>query len=231
MIKKKKPPTRAGLATPKAKRKVTPPKKAPAKAVAPVAEKTRTVLPHEVLVSPTIQNAGAIQSWGKYVGAPDFSLLVASLSEKVGMVQDGDMKPAEAMLYGQAMALQTIFAHLARRAATNDGVKQFQVNMTLALKAQAQCRSTLEALALIKNPMPYIKQANITNGPQQVNNGMAPAGTITHAEENQNQQNKLLEDKTYERPYLDIGATPAATRGHQALEAVGKVHRAKKPQG
>ena len=42
--------------------------------------------------------------------------------------------------------------------------------MRLALKAQAQARSTAEALALLKNPMPYIRQANIANGPQQVNN-------------------------------------------------------------
>jgi hypothetical protein len=93
--------------------------------------------------------------------------------------------------------------------------------MTLALKAQAQCRSTIEALALVKNPMPYIKQVNIANGPQQVNNGAAPAGAITHAEENKSEQTKLLEDKTHERPYLDIGATPAAKQSHQAVEAVG----------
>ena len=50
------------------------------------------------------------------------------------------------------------------------------------LKAQAQCRATLEALAEIKNPHPvaFVKQANISSGHQQVNNGMQPPQGIGH---------------------------------------------------
>lgn len=161
----------------KATGKATP--KAPAKAVAPVAEKTRSLQPHQVLTSTTIQNAAAIEAWGKFTGKADLGELVKYLGDEVKTVQDGNMKPAEAMLYGQAMALQTIFTSLARRAEANDSMKQYQVNMTLALKAQAQCRATIEALAMVKNPMPYIRQANITNGPQQVNNGNASASGHT----------------------------------------------------
>ena len=47
--------------------------------------------------------------------------------------------------------------------------------MRLAMKAQSQCRATAEALALMKNPQPYIRQANIAQGPQQVNNSYASA--------------------------------------------------------
>jgi hypothetical protein len=44
--------------------------------------------------------------------------------------------------------------------------------MRVALKAQNQCRMTLETLATVTNPrVVYAKQANIANGPQQVNNG------------------------------------------------------------
>ena len=49
--------------------------------------------------------------------------------------------------------------------------------MRLALKAQAQARSTAEALALLKNPQPYIRQVNVTTGPQQVNNTYASASS------------------------------------------------------
>ena len=43
--------------------------------------------------------------------------------------------------------------------------------MRLALKAQGQCRATLETLAAIKNPpVVFARQANFANGPQQVNN-------------------------------------------------------------
>lgn len=41
------------------------------------------------------------------------------------------------------------------------------------LKAQSQCRATLETLAAIKvGPAIFARQANIAHGPQQVNNGV-----------------------------------------------------------
>ncbi len=233
MIEKKKPPTRAGLATPKAKSKVTPPKKAPAKTVAPVAEKPRNRLPHQVLISTTIQNAAAMQAWGKFAGDADLGELVKVLREEVKkVVQDGDMQPAEAMLYGQAMALQTIFTNLVRRAVVQERLPQYEAHMRLGLRAQAQCRATVEALAMVKNPMPYIRQANIANGPQQVNNGtnLAAGSQLTDqyaqahtgAGENNFAPNKLLE-VDYGQPggRLDIGAAQAASRVNQALGAVG----------
>jgi hypothetical protein len=50
--------------------------------------------------------------------------------------------------------------------------------MRMAMRAQNQCRMTLETLATIKNPpVVYAKQANINNGgQQQVNNGVEPTG-------------------------------------------------------
>jgi hypothetical protein len=50
--------------------------------------------------------------------------------------------------------------------------------MRMALKAQAQCRATLETLATIKNPsVVFARQANIAQGPQQANNkGMMSTG-------------------------------------------------------
>ena len=191
---KTKTTTKAKKATP------TPPATTPDK---------RTMGPHELVLSPTVQCAIGMDVWGKFAGKMDLSELVGDLRERVEKVQGGDMRSVEAMLYGQAMTLQTIFTSLARRAAANEGLVQFQTNLTLALKAQAQCRATLEALAEIKAPRPfaYVKQANITSGPQQVNNGTASvssavstenasvrAGAQAHARENASQQNELLED-------------------------------------
>jgi hypothetical protein len=62
---------------------------------------------------------------------------------------------------------------MAQRSANQETFKGIEVLMRLALKAQAQARSTAEALALLKNPQPYIRQANMTTGPQQVNNTYA----------------------------------------------------------
>lgn len=135
-----------------------------------------TLKPHELVLSPTIQSAVAIEAWSKFAGPVDLAALLADLRERINKVQGGDMQPVEAMLFGQAMTLETIFTSLARRASSQEYLKQFQAYLGMALKAQAQCRATLEALAEIKNPRPmaFVKQANISNGPQQVNNGVQP---------------------------------------------------------
>ena len=137
----------------------------------------RTLQPHELVLSPTIQSAIGIQAWGKFAGEIDLAELLKDLRERVEKVQGGDLRPVEAMLYGQAVTLETIFTNLARRATSQEHLKQFQTHLSLALKAQAQCRATLEALAEIKNPRPvaFVKQANISGGHQQVNNGTQPA--------------------------------------------------------
>lgn len=161
----------------------------------PIKPKDTVAKPHDLLLAPAVQNAVAMDAWGKYAGDTSLASLVECLNEKTKKVQEGDMRSVEAMLYGQAMALQTMFTALARRAANQEYLQQFQAHITLALKAQAQCRSTLEALAQVKNPMPYIKQANIASGPQQVNNGNPTQYAHTHVRAGNSQplQNKLLE--------------------------------------
>jgi hypothetical protein len=161
----------------------------------------RTLKPHELVLSPTIQSAVAIEAWSKFAGTVDLADLLGDLRERIKKVQGGDMQPVEAMLFGQAMTLETIFTSLARRATSQEYLKQFQVYLGMALKAQAQCRATLEALAEIKNPRPVLiaKQANIAQQ-QQVNNGAAApeSGAVragARAGENAGSQNGLLEGR------------------------------------
>ena len=179
--------------------------------------------PHQLLLMASAQNAIAMAEWGKYAGEIDLTELVTDLQTKAESIQDGNMKPVEAMLYGQAMALQTIFTNLARRSAMNAGeyLDAADKYMRLALKAQSQCRATLETLAEIKNPMPYIKQANIANGPQQVNNGQAPAAPAGNT---QTLQNELLEHQHGDT--LEFGTTGQTVGADTHLEAVGTVQRA-----
>ena len=194
----------------------------------PVATKPtpKAVEPHEIVTSPTLQNAVGVFSWGGFAGEPDLGELIKDMRECVTKVQAGDMRSVEAMLYGQAMTLQTIFTSLARKAQAQEYLKQFQVNLSLALKAQAQCRSTLEALAEIKNPRPvsFVKQANIANGPQQVNNGSTQTGTHAHAEKSTGTKNELLEHQ--HGNYLDTRAQSTAGGADPHLEAVGAGQRA-----
>lgn len=100
--------------------------------------------------------------------------MVASLKEQGQAVNRGDMAGAERMLSAQAVALNAMFAELARRAALNMG-QHLDVTdryLRLALKAQSQSRATIETLAAIKNPPTvFARQMNVAHGPQQVNNG------------------------------------------------------------
>ena len=161
--------------------------------------------------------------------------LVTEMRKAGGEVVAGDMGRVERMLVNQAITLDAIFNNMAQRSGKQDSFKGIEVLMRLALKAQAQARSTAEALALLKNPMPYIKQANMTTGPQQVNNtyagtpshsGIQSGGTLEHsaraqagAGNFQSEPNKLLEADHGQR--LDIGAQAAAGRANQKLETVG----------
>ena len=77
------------------------------------------------------------------------------------------------MLTKQAIALDLIFNRLALKATSAEYMKNYEVFMRLAFKAQAQARCTVEALAVLKHPQPYI-QTNIGQvGHNQVNNTYA----------------------------------------------------------
>jgi hypothetical protein len=181
---------------------------------------------HILMLSPEAQNAAAMLAWFKQFGEPKIEALIHELLDKTKAVADGDMRQVEAMLYGQAATLQNLFTNLLRRAAGQEGVAQSTAMLTLGLKAQAQCRSTLETLAEIKNPRPpvaFVGQANIANGPQQVNNATntrPPART----EQDQVSQNRLLEATNGQR--LDTRTQGAAGDADPVLEAVGAVERA-----
>jgi hypothetical protein len=94
------------------------------------------------------------------------------LLEQSSQVKNGDLGRVEAMLSGQATSLQSLFARLTEKSLLSERIDHFELFMKLALRAQAQCRSTIETLALIKNPpVVFAHQANLTTGPQQINNG------------------------------------------------------------
>jgi hypothetical protein len=103
--------------------------------------------------------------------------------------------------------------------------------MRLALKAQSECRVTIETLAEIKNPKPvaFVQQANIANGPQQVNNGPPPAAEASRTRESENQPNELLEQQR--NAWLDTRATHRAAGSNSSVEAVGAIYGTKDERG
>ena len=175
---------------------------------------------------PSVNAAAVMASYTKPLGEQDLAALAASLSAGMDDLWAGDLKRAEAMLYGQAHALQSIFMNLARRAASQEYLKQWEAYLRMALKAQNQCRMTLETLATIKNPpVVFARQANINNGgQQQVNNGAQAEAPCAHAANSATAQTGLLEASDGERMDTRAAGTAGGANPHRATVAAG--HRA-----
>jgi hypothetical protein len=176
-----------------------------------------------------LPNRGAaetIKAWDGESSGVDLVRLMVQLLAESKRVGRGDLSRAESMLMVQAHTLDALFNTLARRSALNAGqyLGACETYMRLALKAQSQCRATLETLAEIKNPKPlaFVQQANITNGPQQINNNSAPRTEALRARDFENEPNELLEPQGNER--LDGGQAQASNNGDSRVEALGAVH-------
>lgn len=188
------------------------------------ADDTKEAATTAALINPATLSAITLQ---KLTPQLNVNALVAELTLQVEAVRAGKLDRPETMLLAQAQTLDGLFHALVRKAIGEDRLLQYETHMRLAMKAQSQCRTTLEALAEIKNPrsVAFVKQANIAGGNQQVNNGSNPtirAGART--QENEIPPNKLLTETSYET--LDARRTLTTSGVNSRMEAVGAVNRA-----
>ena len=177
-------------------------------------------------------------------GEIELNLLYEEVKASTQAIQEGNLDGLEAMLVGQAKALQSMFVSLARRANNQEYMKNMTTYMSLALKAQSQSRATIQALVELKYPRQLIvtQQANITHGNQQVNNGVATqsefsdqyAHTRTHAGKNQTESNELMESNHANNQTIDNQPQRLDTRAAQSpitsdstMETVATVNRRK----
>lgn len=158
------------------------------------------------------------------VGINEFAY---ELEKQCAAVRAGDMSRAEDMLLVQAHTLDRLYNKLIGLSILNLGVSVdvSERLMRLAFKAQSQCRTSLETLALLMNPpnVAFVRQANIANGPQQVNNGQAHA----HAGEKLIPANKLLKGEGVGGERLESGTQGAAVKEHSRLATVEPIDRPK----
>lgn len=98
------------------KNKVTKPPAAP--------DRTKLINLAKVTLLPGANAAAVIAEYAKPWGEQDMVALVDELRLRITDVNDGDLKHCEAMLAGQANALQAIFVNLARRAVNQEYLKQ-----------------------------------------------------------------------------------------------------------
>jgi len=184
----------------------------------------------EIVTASSYQNAELIQ---KIKGVSEDKIGVFDLAQQIEsrarVVADGDLCHVEMSLISQAASLEALYSNLIDRALRSKEMAHIEVFFRLGLRAQNQCRATLETLATIKNPpVIFAKQANFAAGHQQVNNGSgkAPAhGKIETVPNELMTETKHIEaigEVRHER--LDTGA-PRQASGHDSqLEAVGAQH-------
>lgn len=185
-------------------------------------KQTPAVAHAEMMVEGLGMNAVTALAYSRTLGELDLTECMAALMAESRRVQSGSMAGPEAMLTAQAVTLNAMFTQLAYHSSKMTIVDQIDRFTRLALKAQGQCRATLETLAVIKNPPVFARQANISSGPQQVNNGPVVNAAPTRAAIQETEPNKLLEAHG-ER--LDTGAAGTAGEGDQALATVGARNR------
>ena len=166
----------------------------------------------KILTMPEVGAAGTIRVLNDI---HDVNALTKILSQQTADVVGGNMTRPEAMLLSQAHTLDALFNSLVMKGLGQTHMPHYEAFMRLAFKAQSQCRSTLQTLSDIKNPsVVYAKQANITNGNQQINNGVPAPRT----QENKNYSNELLEHTHGER--LDTREKGTASCINSELAAV-----------
>ena len=162
-------------------------------------EKSLARVVAEVAFSTYATNALTTQAFTDNFGELDMQECIGVMKERQAKIRDGNLTSLENMLTAQAITLNALFNKLAQRSGLNMGehLGAADTYMRLALKAQSQCRSTIEAINEIKNPSSaptFVKQANIGNAVQ-VNNGQQNL-TSTHAGartgKTQTEPNKLL---------------------------------------
>ncbi len=153
---------------------------------------------------PTLLGAMTLEAWHRKtadsLGGLDINALSDELTIQVNsVIESNDMRRCEALLVTQAHILDAVSNEMLRRAAHSDYLSQLECYSKIGLRAQAQCRATVEALASVRSPV-VVKQTNIAHGPQQVNNQI----------EKSESQSKL-----------------SAVSSNAPLETVGTIHGAK----
>jgi hypothetical protein len=181
-----------------------------------------------IIVEGIGMNAAATYETSRQAGlqTADLTEIMVAITKQADRVAAGNLAGLEGILVAQSITLNAVFTRLAHFAGRQTGLDVIDRTMRLALRAQGHCRATIETVALIKNPQAvFAKQANIANGPQQVNNiAVRVEGDPSRAGNPESVPNELLEAHG-ER--VDAGAESGAGNRDSALATVGALDRSK----
>lgn len=126
-------------------------------------------------LDPQTRNASVAMTFGGAMFGdthrPDIVQSSAALAEAIEAAGKGDLGLASRVFASQAITLDAMFTELARRAAMNlgDYPQAVERYARLALKAQSNCRATLEAMAKLHQPREQtVRHVHVNEGGQAV---------------------------------------------------------------
>jgi hypothetical protein len=174
--------------------------------------------------SRAIQAVEGKGGFGKYLDTPE---LINCLRDQAAVVNGGDLALTEAMLMNQATTLQSLFSRLIERGMGCDqipgirGESEDGATGAVSVPGDSGNAGGDQEPALV-----FAKQANVTTGPQQINNGTA---VTSRALENESQQTQLSGGNHELLP--NARAQGLAGRIDPAMATVGEIHRAEVGSG
>lgn len=152
-------------------------------------------------LDPQTRNASVAMTFGGAMFGdthrPDIVQSSAALAEAIEAAGRGDLDLASRVFASQAITLDAMFTELARRAAINLGEYPQTVERytRLALKAQSNCRATLEALAKIHQPREQtVRHVHVNEGGQAVIADQFHNHTGGHGNAENSKQSRAIAD-------------------------------------
>ena len=163
------------------------------------------------LLQPALKNAVAASAFTSKIMGSEMELPgIGDYIDHVHSVErnaaEGDLDMVSHMLAAQAVTLDSMFAEFARRAAMNMGdyVDAAERYGRLALKAQGNCRATLETLAKVHQPREQtVRHVHVNEG------GQAIVAGQFHNHNGGTENAKTVEQSHATRTYGSSAALPS----------------------
>lgn len=179
-------------------------------------------------LSPSVGAARVVQQTTHQLSGLDLTTISWYFKQAAEVAAGGDLNNLQQMLVVQARTLDLIYNDFAIRAGMCTGLDAKEQCLRLAMKAQSQCRTTVESIAVIQQgPAIFARQANIAHGHMQVNSGGVPPAVTAETRapvDKTSAPNELLEDGRGKR--MDTRAARTAGKANPVVATMGKRDRA-----
>ena len=177
------------------------------------------------VIRPEVRAAFVISEFG---GHPDVAALAVQLEIGMNDVRKKNLRECEANAVFPSARPASRLRGASLQVPKQEWFSNSEAYMRMALKAQSQCRATLETLATIKNPpVVFARQANIAQGPQQVNNQIMLAAELRGRGENRKPPEQTIGG---ENERLDTRTPGAAVGANPAMAALENTRRDQSPK-